>query len=110
MAQKSRADKLKDLKMPARPMAEEEAEMDLAMEELPAMEGEELAEEGEDLADMPAEEEMAELEVYSDEELMEEMKRRGLMPEEEEEAEDEEIASTEVGNPDMNDDEGGPIV
>jgi hypothetical protein len=84
MAMKSRADKLKNLKMPSKPMAEEEVDMDLAMEE--GLEGEEgeLSEEDLELAEeMP--EEAGMLEEYSDEELIDEMRKRGLMEAEEDE-------------------------
>ncbi len=84
-----RANKLKDLKMPKRPMAEEEVDMDLELEELGA--GEELPEE-EGLEEMPDMEEVAgNLDEYSDDELLDEMKKRGLMPDDEmPEEEDEE--------------------
>lgn len=88
----ARADKLKNLKMPGKPMAEEEALMDLDMlggEEMP---GEEMPEED----DMMLEEggaELGMLDDISDEELIAEMQKRALaMPEEEmlEEGEEEE--------------------
>jgi len=83
---KSRADKLKNLQMPSRSMADEEVEMDLGMEDLG--EGEELLEEGEDLLEEGAEGEVSMLEEFSDEELLEELKLRGLTEGEEEEGEE----------------------
>lgn len=79
MAGKSRADKLKELKMPSKSMAEEEVEMDLEMADL--ADEDMVAEE-----DMPADEESP-LAMYSDEEILEEMKKRGLMMAEEDEQE-----------------------
>lgn len=71
-----RADKLKSMKMPSKPMAEEDVEMDLSLEEMP--EDEEMP-----MGEETPEEEMNELDIYSDEELIEEMKKRGLMEGEE---------------------------
>lgn len=104
MAQKSRAAKLKDLKMPGKRMAEEEAEMDLALDELEGVEGEMIPAEEEMDMDAAAEEmEMSALEDVSDEELMQEMQRRGLggpmseeMPEEDVEQDIEEDEDDEV--------------
>lgn len=75
---KTRADKLKDLQMPKKPMAEEEVDMDLAMEDLGELEGEELPEEAE-LEEMEMEEGEDMFQEYSDEELLAELQKRGLI-------------------------------
>ena len=79
---KKRADRLKDMDMPKKPMGAEEAEMDLAMElgeEEPMLEEDEMMPEGPEEMDMESP-----LADFSDDELMQEMQMRGLMPEGEE--------------------------
>ena len=89
-----RADKLNKMKMPAKPMAEQEAgaDMDMAMADMPmedeaAMEGEPMDQE---MAEAGAGDMLADI---SDDDLMAEIKKRGLqMPAgEEPEAEDEDM-------------------
>jgi len=78
-------DQLSKMKMPNKSMAEQEAEMDLGLEEM-----DELSEEGEEMED----EEMTEegLGGFSDDEIIEEMKLRGLeLP-----LEDEELAMEDM--------------
>lgn len=74
----ARKDTLGKLKMPEKPMAESEAEMDLGMEageeEMPMED--EVMPEGEMMMDEEG------LAIYSDEELLEELKLRGLSGEE----------------------------
>ncbi len=84
-----RKDKLKEMKMPGKPMAEEELDLDLAMDDELSMD-EEMPEDMEMMEDEEGEDmEMSPLEDISDEDLMEEMKKRGLMPDEEIEEEPE---------------------
>ena len=91
-----RADKLKKLGMPKRPMAEEDAGMDFEME-LGAEDEEMMDEEAGDEEEMMMDEEVDLFEDIEDDMLIEEMKKRGLaMPEEEEMEDEEEMGEDEL--------------
>lgn len=84
----ARKDQLKKLGMPKMPMAEQEAEMDLGMEEMDEMGAEKEMSEEEMVMDEMKEEGLA---SFSDAELLDELKLRGLSMNDLEEDEDMEM-------------------